>query len=260
MVPTALGQLTGLQSLTLTFYYFEDCVLEAGCLDLPNLLDLEFSSCLFEDAEVLLSASALQSLTFIKFEGCSEPPFFAQLLLLPWLQYMVFRTNEPCVADHSDDYLGLPRLPAGSALLHLELGDHGLTQFPLVLTQLVALEHLDVQDNDFAELPVGITALSKLTELLLGQVVRGPKPLHLHELPPLDARALGDLSAFPLLCELQFSGCEVSLCASLLGITRHASLALLAFDDAEPAPESAPVVLQLSQALERLGRGSVLYW
>ena len=257
VVPAALRQLTGLRSLS--FKYLEDCVLEAGCFELPNLLSLEFISCMFEDAEVLASVPALPSLTRIEFLYGSEP-FFAQLLLLPRLQHMVFETTEPRVADHSDAYLGLPRLPAGSALLHLELSDHGLTQFPLVLTQLVALKHRNLSGNDFAELPTAITALSRLTELWLGQNDAVSHSMQLHEMRPLDARALGDLSAFPVLCKLRFSECEVLLCASLLGVTRHASLALLTFDNADPVPECAPMVLQLSQALERLGRGSMIYW
>ena len=223
VVPAALGQLTGLQSLS--FKYFESCVLEAGCFDLPNLLSLEFFACMFEDAELLASIPALPSLTRIEFFNGSVPPFFAQLLLLPQLQHLKFLAEYDvlCVPDHSNAYLGLPRLPAGSVLLHLDLINHGLTQFPLVLTQLVALEHLDVSENAFAELPVTITALSRLTELTLGRLGPSPQPPLLHELPPLDVSALGDLSAFPALCELNICNCEVTLPSSLLGVTRHAS-------------------------------------
>ena len=100
LVPTALGQLTGLQLLI--FCYLEKCVLEVGCFDLPNLLGLEFDRCDFENADVLASVPALPSLTRIKFENGSEPPLFAQLLLLPQLHHMVFQAHMPCVADYSD--------------------------------------------------------------------------------------------------------------------------------------------------------------
>ena len=257
VVPAALGQLKALRSLT--FSWFE-CVLEAGCLDLPNLQSLVFDGCGIENAEVLASVPALPSLTRIEVLNGSGPPFVAQLLLLPLLQHMVFYTNEPCVADYSDAYLGLPRLPAGSTLLHLELSDLGLAQFPLVLTQLVALEHLNMEGNEFAELPVAITALSRLTNLVLGRIMPKSEPMQLLGQPPLDVRALGDLSAFPVLHKLSFHDCEVTLSASLLGVMRHASLSQLDFCRASYARECASIVQQLSQALERLGRGSVLRW
>ena len=75
---------------------------------------------------------------------------------------------------------------------------------------------------------------------------------------PLDARALGDLSHFPALCRLYFSFCKVMLSPSILGAMRHASLTTLCFCIAHPARDCAPVVLQLSQALWGLGRGSVV--
>ena len=169
---------------------------------------------------------------------------------------MVLKTDEPCTADYADAYLGLPAV--GSALLHLNLQGHGLTQFPLIITQLVALEHLDARGIDFAELPIAITAPSRLTALILEPDVHIPEPLQLHELPCLDACALGDLSAFPSLCELQFNNCEVLLCASLMGVVWHASLATLGVFHARPALESALMVLQLSEALKRLGQASIL--
>ena len=79
-----------------------------------------------------------------------------------------------------------------------------------------------------------------------------------HELPPLDVRALGDLSAFPALCELRIHSCEAVLCESMLGAVRNTSLTSIAFSNSHPAPGCALTVLQLSQALRRLGRGSVL--
>ena len=71
-------------------------------------------------------------------------------------------------------------------------------------------------------------------------------------------RALGDLSGFPALCTLSFDSCKAVLCKSMQGASRHARLTSLSFRLAHPAPECEPAVLQLSQALRRLGRGSVL--
>lgn len=74
----------------------------------------------------------------------------------------------------------------------------------------------------------------------------------------LDARALGDLSGFPALRELAFEYCEVMLCESMLGATRHARLAAFRFCMAYPAPECTLMVLQLRRALKLMGRGGVL--
>ena len=71
-------------------------------------------------------------------------------------------------------------------------------------------------------------------------------------------RALSDLSAFPALSKLYVHDCEVTLPASMLGVTQHASLTKLKIDSASLTRESALMLGQLSQALERLGRGSVL--
>lgn len=261
VVPAALGHLKAMEYLCFeSFESFESCVLEAVCFNLPNLQTLDFCECCVEDAEVLASVPALPSLTSIAFSGGLGPPFVAQLLKLPLLQHMIFETQEPCVADYSDAYLGLPRLPADMSplLLHLSLAGHGLTQFPLVLTQLVALEHLDARGNEFAELPIAITALSRLTELILGRVVPKSGPWQLHSEGSLNVYALGDLSAFPALCKLSFHDCSVTLSATMLGVTRHASFMKLNFCRASFPLECALMVQQLSQALERLGRGSVL--
>ena len=48
------------------------------------------------------------------------------------------------------------------------------------------------------------------------------------------------------------------MCGSMLAAARHASLVRLCFSFAHPATECALMVLQLSQALRRLRRGSVL--
>ena len=263
-VPASLGQLKGLLSLSLCSMM--PCVLEAGCLDLPNLLSLDFQSCSFMgldcmDTGVLPGVTALQSLTRIEFSDSYDLHVFdAQLAQLPRLQHMIL--NAQC--GHSAGVsLWLSRLPAdmgslSSTLLHLNLSGNELTEFPIALTQLVALQFLRASENGFAELPAAITALSRLTELSLGRSAGWKDPLLLHEKYPLDVRALGDLSGFPALRVLSFSRCEVTVCQSLLSAARHASLKKLCFVVAHPAPGCALVVLQLGQALRGLGRGSVL--
>ena len=262
-VPGALGQLKGLRSLEVTC--FDPCNLETGCFDLPKLRSLAFRSCNLEGAEVLPGVSALQSLTRIEFSGGQGPSFFdPQLVQLPLLQHMVFQSesnsrNLPAV-------LSSPPADMGSlscSLLHLDLRGHRLPQFPLLLTQLVALKCLKASENEFAELPAAITALSRLTELWLGTTValiraHAHQALEQHGKGYLDARALGNLSGFPALCEPTFDHCEVVLCESMQGAVRHASLASLTFCVAHPALECAAMVLQLSQALRRLRRGRVL--
>ena len=116
----------------------------------------------------------------------------------------------------------------------------------------MTLSHLNVKDTDFAELPAGFTALSRLTELMLGRANHSADPLQLREKRPLSVVALGDLSGFPTLCKLTFEFCEVKLCMSLLGgAVRHRSLVSIFFNHAHPAPECAPMVMQLSQELRR---------
>ena len=74
----------------------------------------------------------------------------------------------------------------------------------------------------------------------------------MHEKRPLNAVALGDLSGFPALCNLTFEYCEVNLCMSVRdGAARHKSLTTLSFHYAHPAPECAPMVLQMSQEPRR---------
>ena len=137
--PAALRQLKGLQALRLCS--LNPCSLRSDCLDLPNLQWLAFDLCEIENAEVLTRLTALHSLTCLEFLGGRVPPFIAQRIQAPRLQRMVLKPNEPC---HGGAPLGLSRLPAdmGSALLHLDITGHGLTQFPLSLTQLAALECL----------------------------------------------------------------------------------------------------------------------
>ena len=260
VVPAALGQFKGLRSLTL--HGFTPCALQAGCLDLPNLMSLDFYGCAFEEgAQMLPGVTSLQCLTHIAFsytQGtcCFDP----QLLQLIRLQHMVFSLCD--LMGRRAAALGLFRLPAdmgllSSSLLDLKLSGLGLMHFPIALTQLVALRSLDASKNQFAELPAAITALSRLTGLALGRLMSRRDHLQLHETRRLDVRALGDLSGFPALCELTFSYCEVTLCHLVLGAVRHASLTLC-FCLAHPAPECAQVVLQLSQALRRMRRGSVV--
>ena len=260
LVPAALGQLQALQSLE--FDGMRECVLEGGCLDLPELQCLKFTSCYVSDADVLPGVSALQCLTSIEFSGGLGPVTLdPQLAHLPGLQRLVFSQ------ELAPDLLQPPgplRLPAdmgslSSTLLHLDISGHMGTRFPLSLTQLVALEHLNAKENGFAELPAGITALTRLTELMLGRVfVYDEDPLQLREKRPLDVRALGDLYRFPGLRKLTFDSCKVMLCCSVLGAVRHASLTSLCFCNAHPAPECAPAVLQVSQELWLERRGSVL--
>ena len=259
VVPAALGQLKGLRSLVLSD--LRDGVFMAGCLELPKLERLMLLRCFSADAEVLPGVSALQSLTSIEFEYGQAPRFFDQhLVQLRRLQRIIYHA---CWVSGGYACLWLSRLPADmgtlrSSLLHLRCRDIQLPQFPLALTQLVALEHLDASWNEFAMAPAGITALSRLTELVLGRRFEGNDMLQQHEQRPLDVRALGDLSAFPALCRLELTFCKVMLCESMLGAVRHTSLASIAFIGTHPAPESAPVFLQLSQALRQVGRGSVL--
>ena len=82
-----------------------------------------------------------------------------------------------------------------STLHHLDISGLRLAQFPLALTQLVAL--LNAKVNAFTQLPAGITALSRLTELALGRLISSEDPLQLQRKRPFDARALGDVSSFP---------------------------------------------------------------
>ena len=263
VVPAALGQLKGLRSLELCS--MSPCVLEAGCLDLPNLLSLYFRYC---SQVVLPGVPACPCLTCIEFTGdiphtCVFDPVLAQLqlrriVLLQSIQildqYRLYRHALP----------GLHGLPAdmgmlSSSLLHLDVRGLRITKFPIALTHLAALECLDASMNEFAELPAAITALSRLVELRLGRMIyRYDDPLQLRSKRRLDARALGDLSCFPALRELTFSFCEVTLCPSMPGAVRHASLTTLCFCCAHPAPECAPVVMQLRQALRPLRRGSVV--
>ena len=263
-VPAALGQLKGLRSLQL-MGLGRSCVLEAGCFDLPKLLCLELVCCKLERANVLPGVTALRSLTRLEIFHGRGPRFFDhQLVQLPRLERMVLETSEPVQGGACP---WLSRLPAdmgtlSSTLLHLSFSGHGLTEFPLALTQLVALQHLDASRNEFAMVPAGITALSSLTELVLGLSARGePRRLnrtrHL-DARAVDARALGDLSSFPSLCRLRFESCEVVLCESMLRAVRCASLVSIAFHNSHPAPGCAQMVLQLHQALKRVGRGSVL--
>ena len=266
VVPAALGQLKGLRSLEIAD--LNPCVLEVGCLDLPNLLSLDFRDCRCEHAQVLPVGPALKSLTRVEFCGGQGPLFFDhQLVQLPRLQRMVFDNTGGLRYAGACPWLSRPPADMGSlslGLRHLSFSGHGLTQFPLALTQLVALEHLTADENEFAEVPGAIMALSRLTELALGRcrlpetVKERYDPLQQHVKRPLDVRALGDLPAFPALCNLRFAFCEVMLCESMLGAVRHASLASICFFVSHPAPERAPTVLQLSQALTRLKRGSVL--
>ena len=278
VVPAALGQLKGLRCLQL--WCMSPCVLEAGCLDLPTLESLTFGFCDFEGAEALPGVTALQCLTSVALTGeFGSFSFYPELVQLARLASLVVSQGQPNFNVYYDDpyeaytriMLGVTEAPTGplrlpadmgrlrSSLVDLDISGLGLAQFPLALTQLVALEFLDASRNEFAELPAGIMALSRLTELTLGRLVSYNDLMQLHAKRPLNVVAPGDLSGFPALCTLTFQLCEVVLCMSLLGGTvHHTSLASMCFCSAHPAPDCAPMVLQLSQDLRRLRRGSIL--
>ena len=260
VVPAALGQLKGLKSLGL--HRLDPCSFEAGCLSLPVLMSLQFHYYEIADAEMLPGISGLQNLTRVEFGyGVGPSSFNPQLAQLPKLQHLVFNTSD---SAFSAPRLGLPRLPADMGtlrlgLLHLDISGHRLTRFPLVLTQLMALECLKADENGFAELPAGITALSRLTELTLGRDgYFSSDPLQQQQKRPLDVRALGDLSAFPALCKLTFTYSEVTMCTTVLGAAWHKSLTSLDFVTSHPARECALTMLQLRHALKQVSRGSVL--
>ena len=257
VVPAALGQLKGLQALA--FQGLHRCALQAGCLDLHNLQSLVLSGCSFRDAQVLPSITALCSLTCIEFLGGQGPGFFdPQLIQLPRLQHISYNADEAWLGG---PHVGLPpRLPADlgslrSMLQHLDFSGQGLAQFPLAVTQLVALECLNAEHNEFAELPAAISALSRLTELTLGRIERSYDPLQGYEASPLDVRVLGDLSAFPALRTLTFECCEVLVCDAIPAAARHPCLEDLTLKYAHPAPKCAPAVLRLGQEAKKLGRG-----
>ena len=266
VVPAALGQLKGLRSLKLCHTY--PCVLNARCLELPNLQSLDFRQCCVKDGEVLPSVTALQCLTRIEFTGDEGPfRFDPKLVQIPVLQRIVISQDTDEFGRLYNMYDGVPprplRLPADMgllrlSLLHLNISGLRITVFPIALTQLAALEYLNANRNAFAELPAAITALSRLRELRLGRVVFDTDPVQLRAKLPLDARSLGDLSGFLALHKLTFGCCEVMLCPSMLGAVHHVGLTTLRFWIAHAAPKCELMVLQLSKTLWSLGRGSVV--
>ena len=122
VVPAALGRCKGLRSLALSS--FSPCVLEVGCLELPNLQSLEFNSCDFdEDLRLLPGVSALQQLTRLEFQGnqavCEFDP---GLVRLGHLQRLVLSPDNLRCAGSVD--AAPPRLlwlPADMGLLSLSL-------------------------------------------------------------------------------------------------------------------------------------------
>ena len=258
IVPSDLANLTGLRSLAICTQYFQACACEPWCLRLPELLTLTFITCDFHDPDMLPSFSALPSLTRIEFSGCKGRPdceqhVLAQLVHLPRLQHCVLEARHCALACawFVPELLRLP-LDVGSlssTLLRLDVSELALPLFPLVLTQLVALERLEAGGNGCAEVPAGITALSRLTELTLGRYGGYDT---MYEMPLLNVVALGDLSAFPALRKLTFAWCKVRLCPSMpSSAMRLASLNSIVFELAYPAPECMQMVLQLSRELRR---------
>ena len=263
VVPATLAQLKGLRSLELR--NMSPCCLRAGCLELPNLVSLKFTWCNFDEAEALPGVTALQCLTRIEFSGKEGPCYFDPRLVQLPLQRMVMWKDTPCTAVSGSAPLRLLMLPADmgllcSTLLHRDMSGLRLAQFPIALTQLVALKCLDASRYEFAELPAGITALSRLTEVTFGRVDVPINPgWQLPRGRPLSAIAMGDLSSFPALRKLTFVFCEVKLCMSVLGgAVRHTSLESLCFLSAFPEHECELMVLQLSRTLWGLRRGSMV--
>ena len=135
VVPAALAQLKGLRSLELSG--LTRTVLEAGCLDLPNLASLGFRNCHLRP-EVLpgVPAFAFPSLMRIKLTDCrgrSDVSVNYELVRLPRLQRMVFETGKPC----RDACLWVSRLPAdvgvlSSSLVRLSLAATSRSTFCLV--------------------------------------------------------------------------------------------------------------------------------
>ena len=148
VVPAALGKFKGLRSLALRG--FGPCALEAGCLELPNLLSLEVDHCESEgDAQMLPGVTSLQCLTRVEILGGLRGLSFDPLLVqLPHLQRLVFGHNFSLII--TPGYLRvLSGLPAdmgllSSSLLHADMSGLRLTHFPLALAQLTALQSLDV--------------------------------------------------------------------------------------------------------------------
>ena len=221
VVPAALGQLKGLRSLVLSDMHLHD--FEADCLNLPNLVSLDFSCCNIAEANMPPGVTALQNLTSITFAYCRGPRIFHQQpVRLPRPQHLVY---DMCGPGGACQWLSQQPVDMGaltSSLLHLTCSRVELTQFPLVLTQLAALRHLNASETEISVLPSAITALSRLTELVLGRRIC-TDVLQQHNNRPMDVRALGDLSGFPALCRLAFHYSEVVLCDSMLGAVRHAS-------------------------------------
>ena len=151
-----------------------------------------------------------------------------------------------------------------TTLTYLDFGGHWLTRFPHVVMQLGALKVLIATNNDFAVLPPAITALSRLAELRLGRIMPPVDPQHIvpfidpERRPPLDVRALGSLSSFPALRRLSLAACEVIVRESFSVAAQHPAIEKISFRQAHPAPGCAQTVQQLSSALVRMGRGSVL--
>ena len=111
VVPAALGHHKSLRCLI--FDGLDPCSLEAGCLDLPNLLSLVLRWCSLKDTEVLPGITGLQRLTRIEFSMGLGPHFFdPQLVHLGQLQRMVFATQEPY---YDDAELAMGRLPIDMA-------------------------------------------------------------------------------------------------------------------------------------------------
>ena len=98
----------------------------------------------------------------------------------------------------------------------------------------------------------------RLLEPRLKRVTSIGDAAQLHEQRPVDVRVLGDLSGFPILCNLSYGMCGVKLCEAARDAVRHASFTLRFFSVVHFQAVCMLAVLQLSQALWRLRSGSML--
>ncbi len=144
----------------------------------------------------------------------------------------------------------VPVLPGSLTLLQAATG---LQAFPEQALALWQLAYLDVSHSHFTALPAGVTVLSNLQYLALGLSTSFASGQSLHTLGILDAVALGDLSAFPCMTELDFSNCQVALSHDF-GVRHHARLDKVLFYWARPCQgPSVAAILALHRQL--LGSG-----
>ena len=148
VIPASLRELKGLRSLE--FRALAPCVFEAGCLDLPTLQSLELDSCAIRNADMLLGITALQRTDMHHIQRQQGTPGVCSACA----PAAAAACSHSGISIPSGAGSGLCRLPADmgslcATLLHMDCSGQGLTQFPLALTQLRALNCLDAAHNDF---------------------------------------------------------------------------------------------------------------